>query len=70
MKWLGLHFHPPAKVFKKRVVGATPDRIHPTEKPIQLYKWLLTNYAKQGDKILDTHFGSLKYWHCVPRLRI
>ena len=34
-------------------------RIHPTEKPIQLYKWLLTNYAKQGDKILDTHFGSL-----------
>ena len=34
-------------------------RIHPTQKPIQLYKWLLTNYAKQGDKILDTHFGSL-----------
>ena len=34
-------------------------RIHPTEKPIQLYKWLLKNYAKQGDKILDTHFGSL-----------
>ena len=32
---------------------------HPTEKPIALYKWLLTNYAKQGDKILDTHFGSL-----------
>lgn len=34
-------------------------RIHPTQKPVQLYKWLLTNYAKQGDKILDTHFGSL-----------
>lgn len=34
-------------------------RIHPTEKPIQLYKWLLQNYAKQGDTILDTHFGSL-----------
>ena len=34
------------------------DRIHPTQKPIALYKWLLTNYAKQGDKILDTHVGS------------
>lgn len=34
-------------------------RIHPTQKPIQLYKWLLKNYAKPGDKILDTHFGSL-----------
>lgn len=33
-------------------------RIHPNHKPIQLYKWLLTNYAKQGDKILDTHMGS------------
>ena len=34
-------------------------RIHPTQKPVQLYKWLLQNYAKEGDKILDTHFGSL-----------
>jgi site-specific DNA-methyltransferase (adenine-specific) len=34
------------------------DRIHPTQKPIKLYEWLLTNYAKQGDKILDTHLGS------------
>lgn len=33
-------------------------RIHPTQKPVQLYKWLLTNYAKKGDKILDTHLGS------------
>ena len=32
---------------------------HPTEKPVKLYKWLLQNYAKEGDKILDTHFGSL-----------
>jgi len=32
--------------------------IHPTQKPIALYEWLLTNYAKQGDKILDTHLGS------------
>ena len=33
-------------------------RIHPTQKPVILYKWLLTNYAKPGDKILDTHMGS------------
>jgi len=31
---------------------------HPTEKPIHLYKWILENYCKQGDKILDTHLGS------------
>ena len=34
------------------------NTIHPTQKPIVLYKWLLTNYAKSGDKILDTHLGS------------
>jgi site-specific DNA-methyltransferase (adenine-specific) len=34
------------------------QRIHPTEKPVELYKWLLKNYAKDGDKILDTHGGS------------
>jgi site-specific DNA-methyltransferase (adenine-specific) len=33
-------------------------RIHPTQKPAILYRWLLENYAKQGDKILDTHLGS------------
>jgi site-specific DNA-methyltransferase (adenine-specific) len=33
-------------------------RIHPTQKPIKLYKWLLMNYAKPNDKILDTHLGS------------
>ena len=34
------------------------DRIHPTQKPVKLYEWLLMNYAKEGDKILDTHLGS------------
>ena len=34
------------------------SRIHPTQKPVQLYKWLLKNYAKEGDRILDTHLGS------------
>lgn len=33
-------------------------RIHPTQKPVALYKWILSNYAKPGDKILDTHLGS------------
>lgn len=33
-------------------------RIHPTQKPVKLYQWLLQNYAKEGDKILDTHLGS------------
>jgi len=34
------------------------ERIHITQKPVALYKWLLQNYAKEGDKILDTHLGS------------
>lgn len=39
-------------------INSENDRFHPTQKPVALYKWLLTNYAKQGDKILDTHVGS------------
>lgn len=34
------------------------NRIHPTQKPVALYTWILSNYAKEGDKILDTHLGS------------
>jgi site-specific DNA-methyltransferase (adenine-specific) len=34
------------------------SRFHPTQKPVKLYEWLLMNYAKEGDKILDTHLGS------------
>jgi site-specific DNA-methyltransferase (adenine-specific) len=34
------------------------NRLHPTQKPVKLYEWLLDNYAKEGDKILDTHLGS------------
>lgn len=33
-------------------------RIHPTQKPVALYKWLLDNFAEKGDKIIDTHVGS------------
>ena len=39
-------------------VGKKSIRIHPTQKPVKLYEWLLMNYAKEGDKILDTHLGS------------
>lgn len=45
-----------ASLFQKS--PANPSRIHPTQKPIELYTWLLANYAKQGDLILDTHVGS------------
>lgn len=34
------------------------DRFHPTQKPVKLYEWLLTNYAKPGQRVLDTHLGS------------
>ena len=34
------------------------NKIHPTQKPLHLYEWILMNYAKEGDKILDTHLGS------------
>lgn len=39
-------------------IGLDGTRIHPTEKPIKLYEWILMNYAQEGDKILDTHLGS------------
>jgi site-specific DNA-methyltransferase (adenine-specific) len=47
----------PAKMFTRSVLQET-NKIHPTQKPVALYEWLLTNYAKPGDRILDTHLGS------------
>ena len=48
-----------SKIFDYAPQGkATDPRIHPTQKPVALYAWILKNYAKKGDKILDTHFGS------------
>lgn len=47
----------PAKMYSLSV-QKEQNKIHPTQKPVALYKWLLKNYAKQGDKILDTHLGS------------
>jgi site-specific DNA-methyltransferase (adenine-specific) len=58
MAWTS--FESPAKAFRMSRVEAyvNQNKIHPTQKPIVLYKWLLDKYAKQGYKILDTHLGS------------
>jgi DNA modification methylase len=47
----------PAKMWKRSVLKER-NKIHPTQKPVDLYEWLLTNYAKSGQTILDTHLGS------------
>lgn len=48
-----------AKICKYTPQGTqTEKRFHPTQKPVKLYEWVLKNYAKEGDKILDTHVGS------------
>jgi len=48
-----------SKIFEYAPQGTAKDpRIHPTQKPVALYKWLLKNYAKPGQTILDTHLGS------------
>ena len=44
--------------FLQQNMANKQDRIHPTQKPIELYEWLLMNYAKENDKVLDTHLGS------------
>lgn len=48
-----------AKIFVESNKKWIKERIHPTQKPIKLYEWLLTNYAKPGQRILDTHLGSM-----------
>src|SRR5690606_10804971 len=48
-------FQRAARVVELKPFQRNGSRIHPTQKPIELYKWLLHNYAKPGDKILDTH---------------
>lgn len=54
MAWTS--FNTPASLF--RFDNRTGDKIHPTQKPVDLYRWLLHKYAKGGWKILDTHIGS------------
>ena len=47
------------KIFRYSAYLNKSEKFHPTQKPPQLYKWLLDKYAKEGDKILDTHLGSM-----------
>jgi len=47
------------KTINRCMIGNYGGLLHPTQKPVALYKWLLKNYAKPGDKILDTHGGSM-----------
>jgi site-specific DNA-methyltransferase (adenine-specific) len=54
MAWTSFSY--PAKLFK--FDNRTGDKIHPTQKPTALYRWILEHFAKEGDKILDTHLGS------------
>lgn len=51
-------FDKSAKIFKTSIQQIQFTRTHPTEKPIKLYKWLITHYALPGNRILDTHLGS------------
>jgi len=59
-EFIWLSFNVNAKIWKGQAEHpATGEpRVHPTQKPAKLYEWLLANYAKPGDKILDTHVGS------------
>lgn len=58
MAWTS--FKSPAKAFRMSRVEAyaNQNKIHPTQKPVRLYDWILNNYANEGDLILDTHVGS------------
>jgi len=61
LAWMS--FNKPSRMFRYHRVDAYINdidvKIHPTQKPVKLYEWLLINYAKEGDKILDTHGGSM-----------
>ena len=57
--WVSMGLKKPAKMFDYGIHKHNhTTKIHPTQKPVQLYEFILMNYAKEGDKILDTHLGS------------
>jgi len=62
--WVSMGLKKPAQVFRygihkeNAIRKAQGGKIHQAQKPVKLYQWLLINYAKEGDKILDTHLGS------------
>jgi len=59
-EYLWTSFDVNAKIYKRDPLakGDYRGKINPCQKPVQLYKWILKNYAKEGDTILDTHMGS------------
>lgn len=57
MAWTSFDMAP--KMFRYSAYLDKSGKIHPTQKPVALYKWLLTNYAKPGDRIFDSHGGSM-----------
>ena len=57
--WVSMGLKKPAKIFDYGIHKHNhTTKIHPTQKPLQLYEWILMNYAEEGFKILDTHLGS------------
>jgi site-specific DNA-methyltransferase (adenine-specific) len=56
MAWTSYNKAP--RMFRYSAYRDKDGKIHPTQKPVKLYEWLLHNYAKQGDTIIDTHLGS------------
>jgi site-specific DNA-methyltransferase (adenine-specific) len=57
--WVSMGLKTPAKICEHSIhVHNQTEKIHPTQKPIYLYKYILDNYCKQGDKIIYTHLGS------------
>jgi len=56
MAWTSFNKAP--KIFRHSAYLDKNNKFHPTQKPVKLYKWILKNYATEGDKILDTHLGS------------
>ena len=57
--WVSMGLKTPAKVYDYGIHKHNhTDKIHPTQKPIQLYDWIFGKYSEQGQKILDTHLGS------------
>ena len=57
--WVSMGLKKPAKIYKYGIHKHNhTEKIHPTQKPVDLYKYILQNYASEGDLILDTHLGS------------
>jgi len=59
LAYVSMGLKKPAKIYEYSIHKHNQvNKIHSTQKPVSLYQWILDNYAKEGDKILDTHLGS------------